>query len=43
MNSCLPTRAVMVDMALIPIYALITDADAHEVLTEYFNLKLNNK
>jgi len=39
-NSCTPTRAVMVDMALIPIYALIADADAHEVLKSYFNLKL---
>ena len=39
-NSCTPTRAVMVDMALIPIYALIADADAHEVLMNYFKLKL---
>ena len=39
-NSCLPTRAVMVDMMLIPIYALIVDAYAREVLTEYFNIKL---
>ena len=42
MNSCTPTRAVMVDMALVPIYVLITDAYAREVLTNYFNLKLNN-
>ena len=42
MNSCTPTRAVMVDMSLIPIYVLITDAYAREVLTNYFNLKLNN-
>ena len=42
MNSCTPTRAVMVDIALIPIYVLITDAYAREVLTNYFNLKLNN-
>lgn len=41
-NSCLPTHAVMVDMALVPIYALITDAYAREVLTNYFNLKLKN-
>ena len=39
-NSCLPTHAVMVDMALTPIYALITDAYAREVLTSYFNVKL---
>ena len=42
MTSCTPTRAVMVDMSLIPIYVLITDAYAREVLTNYFNLKLNN-
>ena len=41
-TSCTPTRAVMVDMALIPIYALITDAYAREVLTNYFELKLKN-
>ena len=41
-NSCTPTRAVMVDMVLIPIYVLITDVYAREVLTEYFNLKLSN-
>ena len=41
-TSCTPTRAVMVDMSLIPIYVLITDAYAREVLTNYFNLKLNN-
>jgi hypothetical protein len=39
-NSCLPTRAVMVDMMLTPIYALIVDAYAREVLTDYFNIKL---
>lgn len=39
-NSCLPTRAVMVDMALIPIYVLVTDAYAREVLKNYFNIKL---
>jgi hypothetical protein len=39
-NSCVPTRAVMVDMALVPIYALITDAYARQVLTDYFNIKL---
>jgi len=40
-NSCLPTRAVMVDMSLVPIYALIADQYAREVLTEYFNSRLN--
>lgn len=39
-NSCTPTRAVMVDMVLIPIYVLITDEYARGVLTNYFNLKL---
>ena len=39
-NSCTPTRAVMVDMVLIPIYVLITDTYARDVLTNYFNLKL---
>lgn len=39
-NSCTPTRAVMVDMVLIPIYVLITDTYAREVLTNYFDLKL---
>ena len=39
-NSCRPTLAVMVDMSLVPIYALITDLYAREVLTNYFNLKL---
>ena len=43
-NSCLPTRAVMVDMALIPIYALIADTYAREVLKNYFAAcGLNNK
>ena len=41
-NSCLPTRAVMVDMTLIPIYALITDDYAREVLTNYFDVKLRD-
>jgi len=41
-NSCSPTRAVMVDMALVPIYALIADATAREVLTNYFSLKLGS-
>lgn len=39
-NSCSPRLAVMVDMALIPIYALITDTYAREVLANYFNEKL---
>lgn len=43
-NSCLPTRAVMVDMVLIPIYALIADTYAREVLKNYFAAcGLNNK
>ena len=41
-NSCLPTRAVMVDMVLIPIYVLIVDEYAREVLTNYFKLKMKN-
>lgn len=41
-NSCTPTRAVMVDMSLVPIYALITDDYARQVLTNYFNEKLKN-
>jgi len=41
-NSCTPTRAVMVDMALVPIYALIANAYAREVLTNYFSLKLGS-
>ena len=40
MNSCTPDRAVMVDMSLVPIYALITDAYAHGVLASYFEAKL---
>ena len=40
--SCTPTRAVMVDMALIPIYALITDDYARQVLADYFNMKMSN-
>ena len=39
-NSCSPALAVMVDMTLIPIYTIITDAYAREVLTNYFNTKL---
>ena len=39
-NSCTPPLAVMVDMTLVPIYALIADNDAREVLTNYFNEKL---
>lgn len=39
-NSCRATHAVMVDMVLIPIYALITDDYARGVLTDYFNIKL---
>lgn len=39
-NSCRPTLAVMVDMALIPIYALIVDTEAREVLKSYFSIKL---
>ena len=39
-NSCKPAQAVMVDMSLVPIYALIADDDARQVLTDYFNLKL---
>jgi hypothetical protein len=38
-NSCTPTLAVMVDMALVPIYVLITDEYAREVLKSYFELK----
>jgi hypothetical protein len=38
-NSCRHTQAVMVDMTLAPIYALITDKDARDVLTSYFNVK----
>jgi hypothetical protein len=39
-NSCRPTQAVMVDMSLVPIYALIADDYARQVLTSYFNAKL---
>jgi len=38
-NSCTPTRAVMVDMTLIPIYVLITDAYARDVMRDYFSKK----
>lgn len=41
-NSCTPTRAVMVDMVLIPIYVLIIDTYARDVLMNYFNLKMKN-
>ena len=40
--SCTPTRAVMVDMSLIPIYALITDDYARQVLADYFYMKMSN-
>ena len=39
-NSCTPTRAVMVDISLVPIYVLIMDDYARGVLIDYFNLKL---
>lgn len=39
-NSCSPTRAVMVDIMLIPIYTLIADTRAREVLMDYFREKL---
>ena len=39
-NSCRPTLAVMVDMALVPIYVLIDDDYARDVLAAYFNEKL---
>ena len=38
-NSCTPTRAVMVDIVLIPIYTLIVDAHAREVMMNYFRVK----
>ena len=41
-NSCVPTRAVMVDMMLSPIYVLIIDDYAREVLTDYFHLLLKD-
>lgn len=41
-NSCLPERAAMVDMTLIPIYTLIADAYAREVLMSYFDVKLRD-
>jgi hypothetical protein len=40
-NSCTPTKAVMVDMTLIPIYVLIMDDDARGVLMDYFLKKMN--
>ena len=39
-NSCSPTRAVMVDIALIPIYTLIADDYARQVMMDYFYTKL---
>ena len=42
MNSCTPDHAVMVDMSLIPVYALIADIEAREVLTNYFKVKMQN-
>ena len=39
-NSCSPTRAVMVDIVLIPIYTLIADDHAREVLMDYFRQKI---
>ena len=39
-NSCRPNQAVMVDMSLVPLYALITDDYARQVLTNYYKLKL---
>ena len=41
-NSCVPERAVMVDMALVPIYALLTNDYAREVMTNYFDVKLRD-
>jgi hypothetical protein len=42
-NGCLPTRAALVDMTLIPIYTLIIDEYARGVLTDYFNLKMKSQ
>ena len=42
-NSCKPTQAVMVDMSLLPIYVLIANDDARQVLTDYFNLKVKSE
>jgi hypothetical protein len=41
-NSCRPALAAMVDMVLVPIYGLIADAYAREVLKDYFSVKLKN-
>ena len=41
-NSCLPELAAMVDMTLIPIYTLIADAYAREVMMSYFDVKLRD-
>ena len=38
-NSCIPSMAAMVDMSLIPIYVLIVNDYAREVLTSYFKQK----
>ena len=42
-NSCRATHAVMVDLSLIPIYALIVNDYARQVLSDYFNIKLKSK
>ena len=42
-NSCRATHAVMVDLSLIPIYALIVDDYARQVLEEYFKIKGNSE
>ena len=39
-NSCSPSMAAMVDMALVPIHVLIGDNYAREVLADYFRKKL---
>lgn len=39
-NSCSPTKAVMVDIVLIPIYTLVADDYARGVLKDYFYAKL---
>ena len=38
-NSCIPSMAAMVDMSLVPIYVLIANDYAREVLASYFKLK----
>ena len=42
-NSCIPERAVIVDVTLIPIYTLIADDYAREVMMNYFKLKTGTK